>query len=128
MKTQEAAFRQSYKPKKVKKPAPEQKAATPKGVVKNAKRNDRRKAGRAARSLAKALGVKVEEVKKEGGEVKEGEDENGNGDDGKGDVDVKMEVEVEEKKIEEESERMKLLKARDEGFVEVKKKRKGKKV
>lgn len=55
MKTQEAAYRQTSKPKKVKKAVEPVIPASPKGIVKNAKRNDRRKAGRAQRRLEKAL-------------------------------------------------------------------------
>ena len=73
--SQEAAFRNSRKPKKVKKEPIERKTATPKGIVKNAKRNDRRKAGRARRAAEKAL-----KESGGGGEVKnqgEGEGEEG---------------------------------------------------
>lgn len=104
MRTQEAAFRQSWKPKKAKKEMPAVVPASPKGIVKNAKRNDRRKAARAARSLKKALEAEGGKVEGEGEEKKEGE------------MEVKKEVVAKkEVKIEEESERMRLMKEMEKG-------------
>lgn len=73
IKSQASAFRQSQKPQPKPKTPHVNKVATPKGVTKNASRNERRKAARKTAQLLKAQGVilgKKKDEAKDDGEVK----------------------------------------------------------